>query len=253
VTAAPSPAASPAPAATPTVAMAAPAVASALPIPAPAFSSPPSDFSACPNTREALSIAVSVILTSAADIAMSGIRPRVCYTGAVRGLLKLGCLGLLVIGGALVALVAITGRGGGSTAQQPAKPAGDVGAVGQRVESAGVALTVNGVRRAEALGQFLKAKPERAYLVADVTVENAARDKAPYNPIYFKVKDGADVEYAATVSPEPDSLKSGELGPGERARGTVAFDIPAGASRLELRYQPIVILGGYRTLRVALE
>jgi hypothetical protein len=125
--------------------------------------------------------------------------------------------------------------------------------VGQRIESAGIALTVNSVEKKGELNQFMKAKPERTYLIADVTLENATRERAPYNPLYFKVKDAEGYEYSGSAIGDDKALKSGELASGERARGTVAFDVPSSAKGLVLSYQPLVILGGYEVLRVELE
>lgn len=184
--------------------------------------------------------------------------------------LMLGCGGLFAL--VVLALVAVAVLAAVGSRQQPqqtvtraATPAGAVAAaatpapssapahVGDRVESAGVALTVNGVKRADSLSQVQRAKPGRTYLVADVTVENTGRDKAPYNPLYFKVKDANGYEYTGIPSGTDQSLKSGELQPGDKARGTVAFDVPSDAAGLVMSYQPIVILGGYQPIRVSLE
>lgn len=141
----------------------------------------------------------------------------------------------------------------------PAKPAAKaeakastLGKIGDRVESGGVALTVVGVDRTDSMGQFFKAKPGRTYAVVEVVLETTGRDKAPYNPMYFKVKDSEGVEYTAGLAGGDDSLKAGELEQGDKVRGTVAFDVPADAKGLTLSYQPIVIFGGYQTIRVAL-
>jgi hypothetical protein len=140
----------------------------------------------------------------------------------------------------------------------PTKPAATataaplpVAAVGQRVASGGVVLTVNSVRKAPRAGVFAKAKEGRVLLVADVTVENAERDTAPYNPLYFKVKDAEGFEYGSFVGVD-DGLKSGELPKGDKARGVVAFEVRTDAKGFVLSYQPIVLFGGYRTIRVGL-
>lgn len=165
---------------------------------------------------------------------------------------------LAVVGSSASRTTTITGTPAAtspSTAGVPAKPAGrPVAAVGQRIESAGVALTVNGVSKAKNGGPLMPAKDGKTYLVVDVTVENANRDKAPYNPLYFKVKDADGFEYTATLlgASMDRSLQSGELASGEKARGTVAFEVPAGAKGFVSSYQPLVIFGGYEVLRVAL-
>lgn len=135
---------------------------------------------------------------------------------------------------------------------QPTK-APTIAKVGERVESSGIALTINGVSKTESMGQFLKAGDGKTYLIADVTVENTGRDKSPYNPLYFKVKDSDGYEYNAGISLDDKALKSGDLAAGEKARGTVAFTVPKAAKGFVVSYQPLVILGGYQTIRVALE
>lgn len=126
------------------------------------------------------------------------------------------------------------------------------GVIGQRVESAGIAVTVNAVEGALELGQFQRADQGRVFLLASVTLENASRERAPYNPLYFKVKDGEGFEYTASLLAADQSLKSGELAAGERVRGFVAFQVPAAAKRLQISYQPLVLFGGYQVLRVDL-
>jgi hypothetical protein len=185
--------------------------------------------------------------------------------------LSLGCLGLVLLGVVLIVAVGVFASRSPSQTVAPAAagvaapaaaspkpaapaptPAGTPAQIGERVESAGIALTVNGVTRTDSLSQFQKAKPGRTYVVVDVTLETS-REKTPYNPLYFKVRDGEGYEYTATVSTGDQSLKSGELNPGEKVRGTVAFDVPADAKGLVLSYQPLVILGGYQPIRVALD
>jgi hypothetical protein len=124
--------------------------------------------------------------------------------------------------------------------------------VGERVESAGIAVTVQAVSRTPSLGTLFKAKSGNTYVVLDTTIENTGRDVAPYNPLYFKLKDGAGFEYNSALGGE-QSLKSGELKQGELARGQVAFEVPAGASGLSVSYQPVVIFGGYQVIRIGLD
>jgi hypothetical protein len=133
-----------------------------------------------------------------------------------------------------------------------ATPAPTLGRIGERIESGGIALTVNSVRRAKSLNAVFQAKPGRTYLVVDVTLETGG-EKAPYNPLYFKVRDGGGYEYTETFGSDDKGLKSGELGPGEKVRGTVAFDVPDDATDLVLAYQPLVLFGGSRPIRIALD
>lgn len=138
-------------------------------------------------------------------------------------------------------------------ARAEATAAAGLGRVGQRAEASGVAVTVHGVRRAQSVGSFSRADSGKVYVVADVTVQNTTRDKVPYNPLYFKVKDADGFEYNPNIFMDGQGLKSGELAKGEQARGSVAFEVPTGARGLIMSHQPLVIFGGYQTIRIRLE
>lgn len=127
-----------------------------------------------------------------------------------------------------------------------------VGKVGDRVELDGVALTVVKVEKADQIGTFLKADAGNTYLIAEVVIENVSADKAPYNPLYFKVKDSDGFEYNAGISTDDQALKSGDLAKGDKARGTVAFQVKKDAKGFVLAFKPIVF-GGGDPIRIALE
>lgn len=127
-----------------------------------------------------------------------------------------------------------------------------VGAIGERLEGNGVALTVLGVERVEAIGQFQKAEAGNVFIVAEVLIEGVGTDEAPYNPFYFNVKDADGFEYATALYTGERALRSGELRSGEKARGFVAFEIKADAQGLILVYEPIII-GNTEPIEVALE
>jgi hypothetical protein len=123
--------------------------------------------------------------------------------------------------------------------------------IGDRVEAGGIALTVNSAQTMASF-DFMTAAEGNTYLVVDVLLETTDRDMAPYNPLYFSVKDSDGFEHTnALIAPDP-SLKSGELARGDRVRGNVAFEVPLGATGLVLTYEPLVIMGGYEPLRVAI-
>lgn len=127
-----------------------------------------------------------------------------------------------------------------------------VGKVGDRLESAGIALVINSVERVTSLGEFQDADPGREYLILDVSLENTDRDEADYSPVYFKVKDTEGYEYNATYNSADTSLKSGTLLRGEQVRGKVAIDIPRGLGGLVASFEPSVLFGGYQVIRVNL-
>jgi hypothetical protein len=122
--------------------------------------------------------------------------------------------------------------------------------VGARVEQGVIALTVAKVGRKDELGA-LKPKEGNEYVIAEVVIETVDGNPAPYNPFYFKVKDGSGVEYNSTLNIEANALKSGDLPKGDKVRGTVAFEVPKGVSGLILYYEPLVI-GSPGPIRIAL-
>ena len=132
-------------------------------------------------------------------------------------------------------------------------PTANVGGVGERREAGGIALTITKVSKTNTISDLWKAKAGHVYLVVEALIENTTRDEAPYNPLYFKVKDEEGYEYTtALAAPSPD-LKSGSLAKGERVRGNVAFEVPTAAKGFVLSYEPMVILGGYQPIRIGLD
>src|SRR6266540_3213771 len=129
----------------------------------------------------------------------------------------------------------------------------NIGVVGERKEVGGIALTVLNITRMNGI-DFLTPKEGNNFLVIEVLIENVSRvDEVPYNPLYFSVKDFDGYEYPAIlIAPDPE-LQSGKLPKGDKARGFVAFEVKASAGGLVVRYEPIVILGGYEPIRIRLD
>lgn len=136
-------------------------------------------------------------------------------------------------------------------APEPTAAPKKLAGLGERVVSGGVALTIVSAERMGAIDRFLKPGEGMEFVVIEAVVENVDREKAPYNTMYFKVKDQDGYEYNATIAPDP-SLKSGDLMQGDKARGKVAFEVKKGAAGLVVSYEPLVLFGGYETIRVAL-
>jgi hypothetical protein len=133
-----------------------------------------------------------------------------------------------------------------------ATPAPSIAQIGERVEAGGIALTINSANTMASF-DFMTAAEGKTYLVVDALIENISRDTAPYNPLYFSLKDAEGYQHnSAILAPDP-SLKSGELPAGDRVRGNIAFEIPIDAAGLVLTYEPLVILGGYQPLRVSVQ
>lgn len=140
------------------------------------------------------------------------------------------------------------------SAPTAATPESQAVGIGQTATGGGLALTVQSVERRRQIGRFDKAGPGKVYLVIDAVVENRERDQAPYNLLYFKLRDSAGYTYTPqfVAIDNPPLFQSGTLVRGEKARGAVVFEIPESASGLVLIYEPIVLFGGYVPLRVQL-
>lgn len=136
-----------------------------------------------------------------------------------------------------------------ATATVPPEPTAPP-TVGSRVEAGDQALTVVGVSRAAKLGQFFTAEAGKEYVIVDVLID-AMGDKAAYNLLYFKVKDADGREYTPAIGAD-DGLNSGELPKGDKVRGNVAFQVPAGATGLVLSYKPLIMFDGRDAIRIAL-
>ena len=140
-----------------------------------------------------------------------------------------------------------------ATATPKLPAASTIGKVGQRVESAGIALTVIKASKLDQFDNIWKPKEGNVYVVVDVTIENVCRTEAPYNPMYFRIKDMDGFEYSKSFAAPDPTLKSGNLAKGDKARGNVAFEVTKTATGLVLWYEPIVFFGGYQPIRIALE
>lgn len=110
---------------------------------------------------------------------------------------------------------------------------------GPRAEGKNSAITLASVERSQGSG-FMKPKAGKEYLLLDVALDNLNNVKGiSVNPLYFKLKDKDSFEYTPSISIDIHSLSSQDIGPGQRARGVVMFEVPEGATDLTLSYKPI--------------
>jgi hypothetical protein len=131
-------------------------------------------------------------------------------------------------------------------------PKSIIGALNERVERGGIALTVLSVSKMDKIDIWTPSEGN-IFLVIDVLIENVSRDEeTPYNALYFSVKDSQSFEYSSSfVYPDP-SIKNGNLPKGDKVRGFVAFEVLNTASEYVVTYEPLVIFGGYEPIRVNL-
>ncbi len=119
-------------------------------------------------------------------------------------------------------------------------------------QAGGVALAVANVERHNALSRFQTASPGNVFLLIAVGIVNVDHDEAPYNPLYFKLKDADNFEYTPSIYTGDYGLHSGTLSRGDQVNGYIAFEVPKNATGLVLTYEPLVIFGGYEPIRISL-
>lgn len=110
------------------------------------------------------------------------------------------------------------------------------GDLGERIESAGIALTVEAVTTEQDVEGLQRSPEGRTFLVVDVVIENAGDAPVMFNSYYFEIGDGDGQTYIPVQSVAAHSLKYGELEPGEAVEGKVAFEVPESASDLVSSY-----------------
>lgn len=86
-----------------------------------------------------------------------------------------------------------------------------------------------------------------------MVIENVSREEeTPYNPLYFSLKDNEGFEYNTAIAAPDPSLLSGSLPKGEKVRGFVAFEVRSTARGFIVTYEPLVLFGGYKPIRISL-
>lgn len=130
-------------------------------------------------------------------------------------------------------------------------PSADLPAAAERQEASGVALTVEKVEVSSKLQR--KAEKGSRFVTFSVKIENLTRDRTPFNPFYFRVKDSQGYEYLPILGSPSASLQAGSLGRGQMVRNSVIFELPETEQVLVLTYQPTVLVEDYQPIRMLIE
>jgi hypothetical protein len=111
---------------------------------------------------------------------------------------------------------------------------------GPRVEADGYVVTVVSVSRGDVRLHDGSAGTNR--LIIEVAVDNEAGAKAlNVMPDYFRLKRTMDTNYPAEWISASRAMNAAHLQPGMRARGLLAFDVPADPAGYTLIYEPILL------------
>ena len=129
------------------------------------------------------------------------------------------------------------GRSSDSAGGAPATGAAPVviGKVGQRVDSAGLGVTVVTVSNQPQHGELFKPAAGQKFIDVELLIENNTARQFDYYSSQIEVRDDRDRTYAARQLGAADpALGWGHIVPGEKVRGHLAFVVPADAKGLTL-------------------
>jgi hypothetical protein len=144
---------------------------------------------------------------------------------------------------------------GGAPAPGPAAtgPAVTRGKVGERVESAGLAVTVLGVTNEPRFKEVTAPPASQKFVGVEVLLGNESGGSHGYFSTAFRIKDDKNRAYSAGglgVGDPP--LEWGTIVTGEKVRGHLAFVVPREAAGLTLVYLPNNAPPNYRPIHIAL-
>lgn len=99
------------------------------------------------------------------------------------------------------------------------------------------AITVTKVEKSQG-SEWDKPKSGKEFVIVHLTIENKGNSNLSYNPFYFKMQNsqGQQESMTFTTVDQDTSLQSGELIPGGKVTGTIAFEQPKGDTGLVLIY-----------------
>jgi len=110
--------------------------------------------------------------------------------------------------------------------------------IGERVKMGELAITVNGVRESQGT-EFETPKEGHKFVIVDATIENLSEESVGISSLLmFKMADADGYNYGPALFTEVRGQLDGELGPGRKMRGEVAFEVPKDAKGLEFIFEP---------------
>lgn len=126
------------------------------------------------------------------------------------------------------------GEGAGDAGE--AQPVSEVFAVGDAVRMGDLVVTVNSVRTSGG-GDFLKPEPGHVFLLVDITVENRGTQAAHVSSLaQFALYDAEGYQQDMSIFTDTRGQVDGEIPPGRKIRGEIAWEVPRGARGLELAF-----------------
>lgn len=106
--------------------------------------------------------------------------------------------------------------------------------LGTKIDAQGVAYTVNSFRTSTG-SDFFKPKQGHIYYMIDIEVENNSDKTVPISSmIMFSLLDGEGYKQKIAIAPDAKGSVDGEVLPGKKLRGEIAYEVPIDAKGLEI-------------------
>ena len=83
--------------------------------------------------------------------------------------------------------------------------------------------------------EFTQPKAGNRFVAVEILYENTGTEKVSYGPFDWKLTDSSGFSYDHGYSGKGPELHSGDLGPGEKARGFITYEVPQAAAGLVLK------------------
>lgn len=121
--------------------------------------------------------------------------------------------------------IADDGTTEGPTDEPAEEPSGGVFAVGDTADFDGLKITLNGVRTSQGDEYF---PPENdKFILIDLTIENTTNEAQTVSTLMqMSLMDPESFAYDVAIFADTKGSVDGEIAPGRKVRGEVAFDVP---------------------------
>lgn len=135
--------------------------------------------------------------------------------------------------------VEIPNVGPESTESTPA-PQTDVFNIGDTIKSGDIYFTINSAREVPG-SEFMSPDEGNIWYAVDITIENKGQESFNSSSLLmFSLIDSEAYNHNITIGPNLNGSVDGEIAPGRKLRGEVAFEIPKESKGLELEIDPSV-------------
>jgi len=142
------------------------------------------------------------------------------------------------------------------TQSEPAsepEPVTEVFKIGDTVSIGDVEFTVNNARFDKG-SDFSKPEEGMKYLVIDATVENKSNEPfALSSMMCFTLYDEEDYACDMQIFAETKGSLDGEIAPGRKIKGEIAFDVSADQKKWELVFKPDLVITGQAIYEIPVE